>query len=87
MSDSVDHPAHYHSEYVHTKCGETIECIDIVRHMDFDTGNAVKYVWRAGKKGDAVEDIRKAVWYLQDRLRELKRVPGLHGVRYTPSTI
>jgi hypothetical protein len=73
MSDPVNHPAHYHSSYIHESCGTPIECIDIVRHMDFDTGNAVKYCWRAGKKGDTVEDLEKAVWYLNDRISELKR--------------
>lgn len=74
MSDPVNHPSHYHSEYWHSACGKTIECIDIVRHMDFNTGNAVKYAWRAGKKGDTIEDLEKAVWYLQDRVSELKRL-------------
>jgi len=74
MSDPVNHPSHYHSEYWHSTCGKPIECIDIVRHMDFNTGNAVKYAWRAGKKGDAIEDLEKAVWYLNDRISELKRV-------------
>jgi hypothetical protein len=73
MSDPVNHPAHYHSSYIHESCGTPIECIDIVRHMDFDTGNAVKYCWRAGKKGDTIEDLEKAVWYLNDRISELKR--------------
>jgi hypothetical protein len=73
MSDPVNHPSHYHSEYWHSACGKPIECIDIVRHMDFNTGNAVKYAWRAGKKGDAIEDLEKAVWYLNDRISELKR--------------
>lgn len=73
MSDPVNHPSHYHSAYWHSKCGQTIECIDIVRHMDFNTGNAVKYAWRAGKKDDEVQDLEKAVWYLQDRISELKK--------------
>jgi hypothetical protein len=73
MSDPVNHPAHYHSSYIHESCGTPIECIDVVRHMGFDEGNAVKYIWRAGKKGDEVEDLEKAIWYLQDRVSELKR--------------
>lgn len=74
MSDPVNHPSHYHSEYWHSKCGKTIECIDIVRHMDFDIGSVVKYCWRAGKKDDEVQDLEKAIWYLQDRVSELKRL-------------
>jgi hypothetical protein len=48
-----------------------IECIDVVEHMPFNLGNAIKYIWRSGKKGDIGEDLRKAIWYLE---RELKRV-------------
>jgi hypothetical protein len=73
MSDAVDHPAHYHSSYIHESCGTPIECIDVVRHMGFDEGNAVKYIWRAGKKNDEIEDLEKAIWYLQDRVSEVKR--------------
>jgi hypothetical protein len=73
MSDPVNHPSHYHSSYIHESCGTPIECIDVVRHMGFDEGNAVKYVWRAGKKNDEIEDLEKAIWYLNDRISELKR--------------
>lgn len=74
MSDPVNHPSHYHSTYLHSACGKAIECIDIVRHMNFDIGSVVKYCWRAGKKDDEIEDLEKGVWYLQDRIAELKRV-------------
>lgn len=47
-----------------------IECIQITEHMNFCLGNAVKYLWRAGLKGDAVEDLKKAVWYIE---REIAR--------------
>ena len=50
-----------------------VECIQVAEHMSFCIGNAVKYLWRAGKKGDAVQDLRKAVWYLE---REIKRLEG-----------
>jgi hypothetical protein len=73
MTDAVNHPEHYHSEYMHARCGLPIECIDIVRHMDFNLGNAIKYIWRAGKKGDALEDLRKANWYIADAITELER--------------
>ena len=58
----VDHPAHYKGYQVE------VECIDIVRHLPFDLGNAVKYIWRAGKKGNNKmdEDLHKARWYLRD---------------------
>lgn len=66
MSDHVDmvnHPPHY-------KSASGVECIDITEHLPFCEGNAVKYVWRCGKKGDVLEDLRKARWYA-DRARSL----------------
>ena len=63
MSDSINHPKHYAGIEV------TIECIDLTRHLSFQLGNAVKYLWRAGKKGGRekeIEDLKKAIWYLQD---------------------
>jgi hypothetical protein len=45
-----------------------IECIDITRHMGFSVGNAVKYLWRADNKGNAIQDLRKAAWYVLDEL-------------------
>lgn len=67
MTDSVDHPKHYNS------LGDgSIECIDVVEHMPFNLGNAVKYIWRAGLKSpNAVEDLRKARWYVD---REIQRL-------------
>jgi hypothetical protein len=65
MHDSVNHPAHY------TGHPSGVECIDITEHFGFSLGNAIKYIWRAGLKSDnAVEDLEKAVWYIQ---REIKR--------------
>jgi hypothetical protein len=66
MSDPVNHPSHYSSSYIHPKCGKPIECIDVVRHMGFDLGNVIKYLWRAGKKNSLLEDLKKARWYLDD---------------------
>lgn len=59
MSDPVEHPAHY------TAHPSGVECIAITEHMGFCLGNAVKYIWRADLKNDALEDLRKAAWYLQ----------------------
>ena len=51
-----------------------IECIDITRHMGFNLGNALKYIWRADLKNESpVEDLKKATWYLLD---ELLRITG-----------
>lgn len=76
MADLVNHPPHYNDGPAHTTCGDPIECIDVVETMPFNRGNAIKYLWRAGKKGDEaqeVEDLRKAAWYATreaDRLQK-----------------
>jgi hypothetical protein len=70
--DSVNHPKHYNSlPATCDKCGDAIECIEVVRHMDFNVGNVVKYLWRAGFKetSSAIEDLRKARWYLDDEIK------------------
>lgn len=72
-NDQVNHPKHYTSD------PSGIECIDITRHRNFDIGNAIKYLWRAGLKEDKdrklidkqVEDLNKAVWYLVDEIHRL----------------
>ena len=70
MTDPIDHPKHYTSSPARCTCGKPIECIQVTEHMGFNLGNVTKYIWRAGLKGDAVEDLRKAVWYLE---REIAR--------------
>ena len=65
MSDPVNHPEHY------TSHPSGVECIRVTEHMNFCIGNAVKYLWRAGLKGDAVEDLKKACWYIE---REIQRI-------------
>ena len=73
--DSVNHPSHYTSD------PSGVECIQITRHRNFNVGNAIKYLWRAGLKADSVlsekekeiEDLKKARWYLAD---EIKRLGG-----------
>lgn len=76
MSDNVNHPKHY--TWLKDKCG--IEVLDITRHLDFDLGNAIKYILRAGHKEDAgrsqhektVEDLKKAIFYLNDEIKLLE---------------
>lgn len=63
-SDPVSHPSHY------TQHPSGVECIEITEHMGFNLGNAVKYIWRADLKNDALEDLRKAEWYIH---REIER--------------
>lgn len=63
-NDNVEHPKHY------TSHPSGIECIEVTRHMGFNLGNAVKYIWRADLKNDAIEDLEKAVWYLMDEIEK-----------------
>ena len=56
---SATNPAHYRQ-------GSGVECIDVVRHLPFSQGNAMKYVWRAGHKDDIKQDLDKALWYVYD---------------------
>lgn len=67
MADSVNHPAHYNQG--------KIEVIDFIedKHLNFHRGNAVKYIARAGFKDNEIEDLKKAVWYLE---REIGRLEG-----------
>jgi hypothetical protein len=51
-----------------------VECIQITEHMNFCCGNAIKYLWRAGEKGDAIEDLRKALWYVDREIERLERM-------------
>lgn len=62
--DPVDHPAHY------TSHPSSIECIQVTEHMGFNLGNAVKYIWRADLKADAIEDLKKAKWYIERELQK-----------------
>lgn len=65
--DNVEHPKHY------TSHPSGVECITITEHMGFNLGNAFKYIWRADLKHDAIEDLRKAEWYIR---REIDRRSG-----------
>ena len=67
MQDQVNHPPHY------TAHPSGVECIEITEHLNFCIGNAVKYLWRAGLKGDALEDLQKAAWYVQREISRLER--------------
>jgi hypothetical protein len=74
--EKVCHPSHY--TWLKELCG--IEVIDIARHMDFNLGNAVKYLLRAGHKSEEgytdqekeLEDLRKAVWYINDKIKTIE---------------
>lgn len=58
-TSKVDHPPHYNRH------PSGVECIDIVQHMGFNVGNAIKYLWRADHKGKDLEDLDKAKRYIE----------------------
>lgn len=67
--DMVNHPPHYKGH------PSGIECIEITRHMTFNCGNAIKYIWRNGIKDSnaQVEDLEKAIFYLKDEVMRLSK--------------
>lgn len=69
QKDNVNHPRHY------TDHPSGIECIEVVRHMNFNVGNAIKYLWRHGKKDKkkTIEDLKKAAFYIQDEIQKLSQ--------------
>lgn len=71
----VDHPKHYTSGPVCPHCGKTVECITVTEGYNFNRGNAIKYIWRAGEKDKSreLEDLEKAQWYIT---REIERMKG-----------
>ena len=66
-NDAVNHPQHY------TNHSSGVECIQIAEYMSFNLGNAMKYIWRCGEKDDAIQDLEKAVFYLQREIDRLRR--------------
>ena len=66
MSDNVNNPKHYNSH------PSGVECITVTEHMNFNVGNAMKYLWRSDHK-NGLEDLRKARWYVD---REIQRIEG-----------
>ena len=74
-SDQVSHPSHY--AWLKDLCG--VEPLDVCRHLDFNTGNAIKYLVRKDKVDGnktktekRIEDLHKAVFYIQDEIKLLK---------------
>lgn len=73
--EQVSHPSHY--AWLKDLCG--VEPLDICRHLDFNTGNAIKYLLRKDKVDGnktktekRIEDLRKAVFYIQDEIKLLE---------------
>ena len=68
IADVVNHPPHY------TAHPSGVECITVTEHMNFNLGNAVKYIWRAGIKSDTpIIDLEKAAWYINREIARLRR--------------
>lgn len=80
IEDKVNHPSHY--TWLKDLCG--IEVIDITRHMNFNLGNCLKYVLRAGhkfeegytEKDKTIEDLEKAIFYIKDEIERIKNDKG-----------
>ena len=64
-NDDINHPPHY------TQHPSGVECIQITEHCNFCIGNAIKYLWRSGKKDSEIKDLKKAIWYIN---REIDRI-------------
>lgn len=75
MSESVNHPTHYMSE-------RGIEVIDVIEafNLNFNIGNVLKYVIRAGRKASAKEDLEKAMWYLSREISKRESLAYKGGV-------
>ena len=63
-NDSIHKPKHY------TEHPSGIECIQVTEHMGFNLGNAIKYIWRCDLKKDAIEDLKKAKWYIDREINK-----------------
>lgn len=72
-NNRVEHPNYY-------QLPNGIECLDVVRYFDFNIGNVIKYCWRCGRKSEQgltmkekeLEDLKKALVYLQDKINMLE---------------
>lgn len=69
--DNINHPAHYNKG--------TMECLDVIKaclsnseFRGFLKGNVIKYMYRKGDKGDALEDLNKACWYAKKLMEQEK---------------
>lgn len=68
MTDPVTLPPHYRHL--------PVECIDVAEHFNFCLGNALKYIWRADHKGNPIQDLEKAAWYIGREIERRKRDGG-----------
>ena len=72
--DNVNHPKHYTSD------PSGVECIEISENWSFCLGNALKYLWRSGKKDadTSIQDLEKAIWYIQREIARQKKLKNTH---------
>lgn len=73
MTDNIN-PSHYR-QHAH-------ECIEFTQHLNFNLGNAFKYIWRHKEKGGR-EDLEKAVWYLERQRDDAPKFKKLKNKRYS----
>ena len=65
--DKINHPKHY------TSHPSGVEAITICEHMNFNVGNAMKYLFRAGLKDATLDDLKKARWYVTREIGRLEK--------------
>lgn len=68
MYNTVNHPEHYGGDTVY----EAIKVIEAWR-LNFNLGNTVKYICRSDKKGNKLEDLKKALFYLNREIENLSK--------------
>jgi len=80
--ERVDHPDHYQSG------DPTYETINVIEawDLDFCLGNAIKYISRAGKKGDQIEDLEKAAWYINRKIEKLRNDRAANTIKEDKGT-
>jgi len=71
MSETINHPQHYNQH------PSNVECLTIIRWFPYNIGAVIKHLWRAGLKGDRLQDLEKALVYLQDEIEREKQVQDM----------
>ena len=74
QNNQVNHPKHYTSD------PSGVECIEISENWSFCLGNALKYLWRSGKKDadTSIQDLEKAIWYIEREIARQKKLKNTH---------
>lgn len=66
MNYNIDHPNHYNQV-------PGVECIDVAEKFGFCLGNSIKYIWRSKHKGNRIEDLKKAIWYIEREISNIEQ--------------